>query len=60
MTVKTSKFKSICKNCGVASEFQIYIRLHNISFTLCKECTKLLAKQLGGMTYEPGESQRIL
>lgn len=53
MTVKTSKFKSICKNCGVASEYQIYVRLHDLSFTVCKECAKLLVKQLGGMTYEP-------
>lgn len=55
MTVKTSKFKSICKNCGAASEYQIYVRLHDLSFTVCKECAKLLVKQLGGMTYEPSK-----
>ena len=50
MTVKYSKFKSICKNCGKAGEGFRYIRMGNMSCVICTECADLLARQLRSMS----------
>lgn len=57
MTVKYSKFKSICKNCGAAGEGYRYVRMGNMSFVICPSCADLLAKQLRSMS--DGRNQDI-
>ena len=52
MTVKYSKFKSICKNCGASGEGYRYIRIGNMSFVICPSCVDLLVRQLRGMYNE--------
>lgn len=46
MTVKYSKFKSICKNCGESGENYRYIRMSNMTFIICPSCADLLVRQL--------------
>ena len=46
MTVKYSKFKSICKNCGVSGEGYRYIRMSNMTFIICPSCADILVRQL--------------
>ena len=46
MTVKYSKFKSICKNCGASGESYRYIRMSNMTFIICPSCADLLVRQL--------------
>ena len=52
MTVRYSKFKSICRNCGAAGEGYRYVKLtiSNMSFTICQSCVDLLARQLRSMS----------
>ena len=50
MTVKYSKFKSICKNCNAPGEGYRYVRMGNMSFVICPSCADLLAKQLRSMS----------
>lgn len=46
MTVKYSKFRSLCKNCNTPGEAYRYVRMGNMSFVICPSCADLLAKQL--------------
>ncbi len=55
MTVKYSKFKSICKNCGAAGEGYRYVRMSNISFVICPSCADLLARQIRSMSNDSKE-----
>lgn len=41
MTVKYSKFKSICKNCGASGENYRYIRMSNMTFIICPSCADI-------------------
>lgn len=50
MTVKYSKFKSLCKNCMKAGDGYLYIRIGNIPVTLCKSCAELMARQIRSMS----------
>lgn len=56
MTVKYSKFKSICKNCGAAGEGYRYVRMSDLSFVICPSCADLLAKQLRSLS-DAGKKQ---
>lgn len=55
MTVKYSKFKSICKNCGAAGESYRYVRMSNMSFVICPSCADLLARQIRSMSNDSKE-----
>ena len=55
MTVKYSKFKIICTNCGVAGEGYRYIRMGNMSFIICPSCVDLLVRQLRSISDDSKE-----
>lgn len=46
MTVKYSKFKSVCKNCGASGGSYRYIRMSNMTFIICPSCADILVRQL--------------
>ena len=55
MTVKYSKFKSICKNCGTVGEGYRYVRVGSMSFVICPSCAELLARQIRSMSNDSKE-----
>ena len=57
MTVKYSKFKSICKSCGASGENYRYIRMSNMTFIICPSCADILIKQLRSVS---GDSKKQL
>ena len=52
MTVRYSKFKNTCRNCGASGEGYRYVKLTmcNMSFIICPSCADLLARQLWSMS----------
>ena len=52
MTVKYSKFISICGNCNTSGEGYRYIRIGIKAIVICPSCADLLARQLRSMSDE--------